>query len=74
MIHDIFRVLIGVGIAGSVISMIQFSKYCGLLNKRWTLDAKTADRYQARAQRWLAATGCFIATAVSSMFLAAIFT
>jgi len=70
----IFRALIGTGLFGSVIAMVQFSKYCRLLNKRWTLDPETAERYQARAQRWLAATGGLIGTAVVSLFLAAIFT
>lgn len=67
----IFQILITVGFAGSIVSMAQFSKYCRLLSKRWTLDQETAERYQARAQRWLAATGCMIATAILAMFLEA---
>lgn len=70
----IFQTLIGMGITGSVFTMLQFSKYCRLLNQRWTLDPETVKRYQAKAQRWLAATGCMIGTAVLSIFLAAVFT
>lgn len=66
----IFRILVGTGIAGSVITMLQFSKYCRLLNNRWTLDSKTAELYQAKAQRYLAATGCLIVIAVISLLLA----
>lgn len=69
----IFLTLIGIGFTGSIIAMMQFSKYCRLLSQRWTLDAETVERYQARAQRWLAATGCFIATAIISLFLGVIF-
>ena len=39
-----------------------------------TLDPETVELYQARAQRWLSATGCFIVTAFASTLLAAFFT
>ena len=68
----IFQILIDVGFAGSIVAMVQFSKYCRLLNKRWTLDPETAERYQARAQRWLAAAGCMMGTAILLMFLGTI--
>ena len=70
----IIKILIGIGFVGSVISMSQFSKYCKLLSsKRWALDQKTVEVYQARAQRWLAAPGGLIATAVIALLLGTIF-
>lgn len=72
MIGDIFGALIGMGLLGSVITMLRFSKYCGLLNQRWKLDQETADRYQRKAQQYLAATGCLLAVSVASIILGVI--
>lgn len=69
----IWGTLIGTGILGSVLSMMQFAKYCRLLNQRWSLDPETAERYQARAQRYLAATGGLLVMDVVFVILAAVF-
>ncbi len=58
--------LIGIGFLGSMFAMFRFSKYCRLLNCR-DLEQEEAKRYQARAQRWLAAAGCLLAVAVLSV-------
>lgn len=47
--------LIAIGFLGSIFMMFRFAKYCRLLNNRWKLDPKTVERYQAGAQRSLAA-------------------
>ena len=65
--------LIGTGILGSVFSMMLFAKYCRLLNQRWSLDPETVERYQAWAQRYLAATGGLLVMDVVFIILAAIF-
>lgn len=70
---SLFHFLIQAGLLGSVISMLQFSKYCRLLKQGWALDPETAKRYQAKAQRWLSATVCLIGMSVVSMFLALLF-
>lgn len=67
----IFRFVTGFGIFCNIVSMTMFAKYCGLLKNRWALEEETAARYQARAQRWLAASVCFIVVAMASMFLGA---
>ena len=66
---ELLRTIIGVGILGSVITMLRFSKYCRLLNQHWTLDPETMERYQAWAKRYLAATGCLLAVAFLGMLL-----
>lgn len=69
---DICAALIGIGFTGSVITMLRFSKYCGLLNQRWKLDQETARRYQRKAQQYLSATGCLLAVAIVTMIVSAI--
>lgn len=69
---DICAALIGIGFVGSVVTMLRFSKYCGLLNQRWKLDQKTAERYQHKAQQYLAATGCLLVVAIATMIVSAI--
>ena len=39
--------------------MFRFARYCRLLNS-WDLEPEEAKRYQARAQRWLAAIGAML--------------
>ena len=46
--------------------MFRFSKYCRLLNLR-DLEPEEAERYQVRAQRWLAAAGGLLGMAVLSV-------
>ena len=52
--------------------MFRFSKYCRLLSKRWALDQETADRYQAGAQRSLAAMGVLLGGCVAAIILKAL--
>ncbi len=70
----IFQILINGGLLGSILSMMQFRKYCRLLNRQWDLDPETVKRYQARARRYLAATVGLIGTAMAAMFAGAFFT
>lgn len=63
--------LIAIGFLGSTFGMFQFIKYCRLLNS-WDLEPKKAERYRARAQRWLAAVGVLFGTAVLSIIAGAI--
>lgn len=58
--------LIAIGFLGSVVAMFRFSKYCRLLNLR-DLEPEEAERYQVRAQRWLAAAGGLLGMAVLSV-------
>lgn len=51
--------LITFGFLGSILAMFRFAKYCRLLNSR-DLEQEEAERYQARAQRWLAAVGAML--------------
>lgn len=51
--------------------MFRFAKYCRLLNS-WDLEQEEAERYQARAQRWLAAAGALLGTAVLSIVVGGI--
>lgn len=60
--------LIAIGFLGSIFGMFRFGKYCRLLN-RHDLDQEEAERYQARARRWLAATGCLLGVAVLSILV-----
>lgn len=69
----IFLLLINIGFGGSIVAMIRFSKYCRLLNRRWTLSEEEEERYQAKARHWLAATGGLIAVAGVSMVLGIFF-
>ena len=64
----IFSRLIAIGFLGSVFGMFRFGKYCRLLNSR-NLDPEETERYQARAQRWLAATGCLLGLAVLTIIV-----
>ena len=48
--------------------MFRFAKYCRLLNGH-DLEQEEAERYQARAQRWLAAAGTLLGTAVLSIIV-----
>lgn len=64
---------INLGIGGSILTMLKFSKYCRLLNKSWTLDPETLQFYQAKARHYLAATGVLLLTAFGAVFLSAIF-
>ena len=70
----IFQILINGGLLGSILSMMQFRKYCRRLNRQWDLDPETVERYQARARRYLAATVGLIGTAMAAMFAGAFFT
>lgn len=63
--------LIAIGFLGSIFGMFRFGKYCRLLN-RFDLEPEEAARYQARAQRWLAATGCLLGLAVLSIIVGGI--
>lgn len=67
------NLIINLGIGGSILTMMRFSKYCRLLNQRWTLDPETVERYQAKARRCLIATGVLLGAAFAAMFLSAIF-
>lgn len=58
--------LIAFGFLGSIFAMFRFSKYCRLLNRRG-LEPEEAERYQAGARRWLAASGCLLGLAVLSI-------
>lgn len=60
--------LIAIGFLGSIFGMFRFSKYCRLLNSR-DLEPEEMERYQARAQRWLAATGVLLGTAVLTILV-----
>ncbi|MCI9482622.1 MAG: hypothetical protein HFF88_09675, partial [Oscillibacter sp.] len=62
-------VFITIGFIGSVITMMQFAKYCGLLNKSRGLDPETVKHYQNMAQRYLAATGALLVVAVLSIIV-----
>ena len=64
--------LAALGFLGSILMMFRFSKYCRLLNKRWELDRETADRYQAGAQRSLAAMGVLLGGCVAAIILKAL--
>ena len=52
--------------------MFRFAKYCRLLNSH-DLEQEEAERYQARAKRWLAAAGTLLGTAVLSIIAGGIF-
>ena len=52
--------------------MFRFAKYCHLLNALG-LEQEEAERYQARAKRWLAAAGTLLGTAVLSIIAGGIF-
>lgn len=58
--------LIAIGFLGSLFAMFRFSKYCRLLNCR-DVEQGEAERYRARAQRWLAAAGCLLGVALLSI-------
>lgn len=58
--------LIAIGFLGSIFAMSRFAKYCRLLNG-WGLEPEETERYQAKAQRWLAAAGCLLGIAVLSI-------
>ena len=58
--------LIAVGFLGSILAMSRFARYCRLLNSR-DLEPEEADRFQARARRWLIVAGVFLGTAVLSI-------
>ena len=68
----IFPRLITLGFLGSIFSMFRFAKYCRLLNSRH-LEPEEAERYQARARRWLGAIGAFLGlvalTVIAGFFL-----
>ena len=64
--------LIAIGFLGSIFAMFRFAKYCRLLNSH-DLEQEEAERYQARAQRWLAAAGTLLGTAVLSIIAGGIF-
>jgi Na+(H+)/acetate symporter ActP len=64
--------LVAIGFLGSIFAMFRFAKYCRLLNGH-DLEQEEAERYQARAQRWLAAAGTLLGTAVLSIIACGIF-
>ena len=64
--------LVAIGFLGSIFAMFRFAKYCRLLNSH-DLEQEEAERYQARAQRWLAAAGTLLGTAVLSIIVGGIF-
>lgn len=68
----IFHFFVQFGMLCNILSLLQFSKYCGRLIRGRGLDEETAARYQAKAQRWLGASLCFLVVAMVSMFLEAI--
>ena len=61
-----------IGFLGSIITMMQFAKYCGLLNKCRGLDPKSVEHYQNMAQRYLGATVGLLAIGILS-FIVGIF-
>ncbi len=63
--------LITLGFLGSIFAMFRFARYCRLLN-RWDLAPEVAKRYQARAQRWLAAIGAMLGLVALSVIAGAI--
>lgn len=63
--------LVAIGFLGSIFAMFRFGKYCRLLNCR-DLESEEAERWQARAQMWLAAAGALLGTAVVSIIVGAI--
>lgn len=63
---------VNLGIGGSILTMMRFSKYCRLLNKSWALDPETVERYQAKARRCLIMTGVLLGVAFAAMFLSAV--
>ena len=64
--------LVAIGFLGSIFAMFRFAKYCRLLNGH-DLEQEEAERYQARAQRWLAAAGTLLGTAVLSIIAGGLF-
>ena len=63
--------LITLGFLGSIFAMFRFARYCRLLNS-WDLEPEEAKRYQARAQRWLAAIGAMLGLVALSVIAGAI--
>ena len=63
--------LVAIGFLGSIFAMFRFAKYCRLLN-RWDLEPEEAERYQAGAQRSLAAMGSMLGMVALSIIVAAI--
>ena len=63
--------LVAIGFLGSIFGMFRFGKYCRLLNNR-NLEPEEAERYQARAQRWLAAVGCLLGVTVLTLIVGGI--
>ena len=64
--------LVAIGFLGSIFAMFRFAKYCLLLNGH-DLEQEEAERYQARAKRWLAGAGTQLGTAVLSIIAGGIF-
>ena len=60
--------LVAIGFLGSIFAMFRFAKYCRLLNGH-DLEQEEAERYQ----RWLAAAGTLLGTAVLSIIACGIF-
>ena len=63
--------LVAIGFLGSIFAMFRFAKYCRLLNGH-DLEQEEAERYQARAQRWLAAVGCLLGVTVLTLIVGGI--
>lgn len=63
--------LVAIGFLGSIFAMFRFAKYCRLLNGH-DLEQEEAERYQARAQRWLAAIGSMLGLVALSLIAGAI--
>ena len=63
--------LVAAGFLGSIFAMFRFSRYCRLLNSR-DLEPEEAERYQAGAQRWLAAIGALLGGTVLILIVGAI--
>lgn len=63
--------LVAIGFLGSIFGMFRFGKYCRLLNNR-NLEPEEAERYQAKAQRWLAAVGCLLGVTVLTLIVGGI--
>ena len=63
--------LVAIGFLGSIFAMFRFAKYCRLLNGH-DLEQEEAERYQARAQRWLAAIGAMLGLVALSVIAGAI--
>lgn len=61
--------MITIGFLGSIFAMFRFAKYCRLLNSGMDIEPKKAERYQAKAQRWLAAAGCFLGMVALSIIV-----